>query len=188
VSVFHNPPGGTPHKGTLIQLAPKDVLFRTTQSFSAGTMLNLHLVAEHLGLETVSLGMVHWCVEENDAIQCGVFLGHALPQEWVDYYWDDLRKEVRFNGQWLLRAWTTDPEERVDVVVGNYSRNGVHFMTRHCMRAEEKICLGAPDNFVKAEVRWCLEADRDCYRVGCELERDSGVRLASLLRFSAFDL
>lgn len=188
VSVFHNPPGAAPLKGSLIQLAPRDVLFRTSKPFSAGTMLQMHLIAEHLGLEALTLGMVHWSVEEDGCFQTGVFLGQPLPQDWVDYYWDDLRKEIRFSGQWLLRAWSSDPEERVDVVVGNYSRNGVNFMTRHQMRAGDQICIGSADSFVRAEVRWCLESDRDCYRVGCELERDAGVRLASMLRFSAFDL
>src|SRR5688500_1738792 len=82
VSIFHNRPGSAPIKGALIQLAPKDVLFRTSQTCEAGTMLQLHLFAEQLGLEAVTLGMVHWCVEEQGCIQCGVFLGHPLPQDW----------------------------------------------------------------------------------------------------------
>lgn len=188
VSVFHNTPGSAPLTGSLIQLAPKDVLFVTSKHYPPGTMLQLHLYSDQHDLETVTLGMVHWSAEVEGRSQCGVFLRSVLPQEWLDHYWDDLRKELRFDGQWLLRAWPDDAEERLDVVVGNYSRNGAQFLTRHRMNTGDAICIGTPDNHVRAVVRWCGEADRDCFRVGCQLERDSGVRLASILRFSSLDL
>ncbi len=188
VSIFHNTPGAPPLTGPLIELAPKDVLFTTSKLYPPGTMLHLHLYAARHDLEIATLGMVHWSAEVLGVIQCGVFLRSVLPQEWLDHYWDDHRKELRFNGQWLLRAWADETEERLDVVVGNYSRNGAQFLTRHHMTTGEAICIGTPDNYVRAVVRWCREADHECFRVGCELERDAGVRLASILRFSSLDL
>lgn len=187
-SVFHSQPGMPPLKGTLIQLAPQDLLFSTTRIFAPGTMLHLRLVAEQYGLETYALAMVHWCSEADDYVRCGVFLSQALQQGWLERFWNDYRKELRYEGQWLVRAWNGDPSEIRDVVVGNYSRGGAQLMTRHQMTAGDNICIGTPENYVQGVVRWCSQVDRECYRVGCELERDSGVRLASMLRFSALDL
>ncbi len=187
-SVFHNPPGMPPLKGSLIQLAPQDLLFGTPRGFAPGTMLQLHLVAEHSGLEAYSLAMVHWCSETEEHVRCGVFLSQALHPGWLERFWNDYRKELRYEGQWLFHAWNDDPGEVRDVVVGNYSRSGAQLMTRHQMTEGDCICIGSPDNYVQGVVRWCSEVERECYRVGCELERDSGVRLASMLRFSSLDL
>jgi hypothetical protein len=187
-SVIHNPPGMAPLKGSLIQLAPQDLLFSTTKVFQPGTMLQLHLVAEQYALETYCLGLVHWCSESDEYVRCGVFLSQGLQQAWLEHFWNDFRRELRYEGQWLIRAWNDDPQEFRDVVVGNYSRSGAQFMTRHQMSVGEAICIGSPDNHVQGVVQWCSEVDRECYRVGCALERDAGVRLASMLRFSSLDL
>jgi hypothetical protein len=187
-SVFHNPPGMPPLKGSLIQLAPQDLLIATTRVYPPGTMLHLHLVAEQHGLEAYSLAMVHWSSETEEHVRCGVFLSQALQPVWLEHFWKDYRKELRYEGQWLIRAWNGDPQEIRDVVVGNYSRSGAQLMTRHQMTEGDNICIGTPENFVRGVVRWCSKFDRECYHVGCELERDSGVRLASMLRFSALDL
>lgn len=188
VRITLHPPGERRVCGSLIRLASEDLLLITPTQFSPQTMLELHLCAPRAGLETTEHGIVHWSCEEQGQILCGVFLEEPLPQEWLNQFWDDRRKDLRFNGQWLVGAWTEKSDERLDVLVTDYSRNGAQFLTRHRRTRGEVVFLGSPDNVVRGEVRWCNQADDDCYRVGCELEHDAGIRLSSILRLNSFDL
>lgn len=178
---------GCKSTGRVLRMAPQDLHVELDSATCprSGELLRLEISSDAYGFRVRGGGMAHCLRRTETGCETGVFLNRRLPDEILTRCWGDMRRELRFGGNWQLQVKSPRFPSHAPAVITDYSRSGLQFVAgTEFFPGEELEVLVNNRNAGKIITRWTKPSDYG-FRHGGSSALDTGLELARLLGVEA---
>ncbi|MFK7819624.1 MAG: hypothetical protein AB8G99_12970 [Planctomycetaceae bacterium] len=166
---------------SVLEIAPRELKLLTSTFCPRWVSVGIRLQSALDGVDALVLGVVHWIQRVEDGWQIGIWLDEEVAECIVSSFWQDMRRELRYEVNWGAVAQFPDGARHA-IQITNYSLNGMRFVSSNAIaNANEFLLWNSFDPCAAVTcgvTSWSSASASQRYIVGCNLSDEGGFALA----------
>lgn len=172
---------GRPLHASVLAVAPRELKLRVPLFCPRWASVGIRMSRRYSDYPTHAVGEIHWFERSGTGWELGVWLDEPMSDDFLCNYWQDMRRELRYDVNWAAVAqWPTGRKQTVQVV--GYSIGGLTISCSKKLKDQSQILLWRSFDSGPAVaggiIKWTSEVSADNYLMGCMLPGDGGYDLA----------
>lgn len=165
----------------VVAMGPFDLRLRVGSSIPLWGSFGIRMRNRFHGIDAVITGVAHWCAIVEGHWEVGAWLDEELPGDVASCYWQDMRRELRYDVNWCAVAeWPGQPPRPIQIT--NYSLTGLAFTCSADVNTQDEFLIRRSFDSSHAAARatacWQGVPAAGDQLVGCRLPADGGYHLA----------
>jgi hypothetical protein len=168
-------------EANVLEIAPREVRLLVPEFCPRWVSAGIRFQSRLDSVDATAIGVVHWMQRVEDGWQIGIWLDEEVAEVIVSAYWQDMRRELRYEVKWGAVAQWPDGS-RNTIQITNYSLNGMRFTSVAPVANTHEFLLWNsfdPCAAVTCGVAsWSSASASKKYIVGCNLADEGGYALA----------
>lgn len=165
----------------ILAIAPRELRVKVPVFCPRWTSVGIRLSNRFIELDSVAFGEVHWFKRSDTEWELGIWLDEELDESVVGAYWQDMRRELRYEVNWGAVAQWPDGDRKA-IRITDYSLSGMSFNCSSTITSRSEFLIWKSYDTGPAVASgiasWTTASAASRHIVGCRLPGNTGYELA----------